>query len=267
MHYNQKKRFKIQDFSIDEIWNNNNLSHNEYNKLNNFYWFFSLDLKSSKKSIQSIVTNWIKYNHKYNHKSWDFDLTAKRIIAWLSCYNLTYEDSDQNYKEKFNNIIQKQTNHLINETNRSDLVDDKLIGCASIILVGLCYQDEKNYLLFGTTLLKKISKLALDSYGFPKSRNLEELTECFKYLILIREWIKESQNSMPEFLDDTIYNLGTSFDFINKNFTYLPLFNGSTATNNKEFKVYLNNLKYSFKDKFVERGGYYIIKNKIYLLK
>ena len=45
-------------------------------------------------------------------------------------------------------MIQKQTNHLINEINNSKVVDDKLIGCAAIILVGLCYKDEKNYLNF-----------------------------------------------------------------------------------------------------------------------
>ena len=65
-------------------------------------------------------------------------------------------------------MIQKQANHLINEINQSEFVDDKLIGCASIILVGLCYQDEKKILYFGSNLLKKISKLTLDNNGFPK---------------------------------------------------------------------------------------------------
>ena len=72
-------------------------------------------------------------------------------------------------KNNFNKIIQKQTNHLINEISRSELIDDKLIGCAAIILVGLCYQNEKKYLFFGSGLLKKISKLILDNYGLPKS--------------------------------------------------------------------------------------------------
>ena len=35
-------------------------------------------------------------------------------------------------------MIQKQTNHLINEINKSGLIEDKLMGCASIILVRLC---------------------------------------------------------------------------------------------------------------------------------
>ena len=162
----QKTKTRIEDFSLNEIWNNDNLNKKEFKRLNSFYWFFSLDLKSSKQTIQLIITNWINHNKKYNHKSWNFDLTAKRIIAWLSNYNLTYEESDKDYKNNFNYIIQKQTNHLINEISKSDLVDDKLIGCASIILVGLCYQNNKKYLPFGLAILKKISKFTLDNYNF-----------------------------------------------------------------------------------------------------
>ena len=116
----QKKKFKIEDFAIEGIWSYNNVNDKEYVALNTFYWFFSLDLKSSKQTTQTVLSNWINNNYKYNSKSWKFDLTAKRIIAWLSCHNLTYEESDQNYKKNFNNIIKKQTNHLVNEISRSD---------------------------------------------------------------------------------------------------------------------------------------------------
>ena len=102
--------------------------------------------------MQSIISNWINNNYKYNKKSWNFDLTAKRIIAWLSCHNLTYEESNRKYKDEFNKIILKQTNHLINEIDKYELIDNKLLGCTSIILVGLCYQNEKNYLSFGSSI-------------------------------------------------------------------------------------------------------------------
>ena len=36
---------------------------------------------------------------KYNYKSWEFDLTSKRIIAWLSNHNLTYENSMKNIRK------------------------------------------------------------------------------------------------------------------------------------------------------------------------
>ena len=97
----QKKKFRIEDFSLNEIWKNENISSQEFKNLNSFYWFFSLDLKSSKQAIQSIISNWIENNQKYNDKSWNFDLTAKRIISWLSNHDLTYDGSNQEYKNNF----------------------------------------------------------------------------------------------------------------------------------------------------------------------
>ncbi|MDC1154942.1 heparinase II/III-family protein [Candidatus Pelagibacter sp.] len=257
-----KKKINLNEFYLDKIWNNNNLNLKEFKKLNSFYWFFRLDLKSSKKNTQSIITKWINNNKKYNPKSWDFDLTAKRIIAWLSCYSLTYEESDQNYKDIFNEIIQKQTNHLINEIKKSDLVDDKLIGCASIILVGLCYKNEKNYLSYGTNFLKKISKITLDNYNFPKSRNIKQLIFYLKYFILIREWFKESQIETPEYIEETIYHLGQGYAFLWQNIGSDILFNGNNISNNEDFDIYLKRLGYKFKNENQEYGNYIIFKNK-----
>jgi hypothetical protein len=36
---------------------------------------------------------------------------SRRIIAWNSKSKLTYENSEDKYKNKFNTIIQKQINH------------------------------------------------------------------------------------------------------------------------------------------------------------
>ena len=250
----QKKKFRIEDFFLNEIWDNKNISLQEYKKLNSFYWFFSLDLKSSKQTVQSVISNWIDNNQRYNDKSWNFDLTAKRIISWLSNHNLTYDEGNQDYKENFNRIIQKQANHLINEINKSQIIDDKLIGCASIILVGLCYQEEKKYLSFGTYLLKKITKLSLDNSGFPKSRSIQQLIFYLKYFILIREWFKESQNNVPEHIDETIYHLGQGYAFLWQNTGSDFLFNGNNISNNNDFDNYLRKLGYKFKNNDNEFG-------------
>ena len=77
----------------------------------------------------------------------------------------------------------------------------------------MCYQNEKNYLSFGISLLKKIAKITLDSYGFPKSRNIKQLIFYLKYFILIREWFKESQVNIPEHINETIFYLGQGYAF------------------------------------------------------
>ena len=141
-----KKKINIENYSLNKIWDNKKLKEKDYKNLNSFFWLFSLDLKSSKKDTQNVILQWIDKNHRYNSKSWEVDIVAKRIIAWTSNSRLTYEDGSTDYKNKFNAVIKKQINHLINEIERSEWVDDKMIGCAAIILTGLSYQDKDQYL-------------------------------------------------------------------------------------------------------------------------
>ena len=261
----QKKKYRIEDFALESI-GQNNIKTKDYEKLNNFFWFFSLDLKSSKKTVQSLITNWIKNNHRYNNKSWDFDLTSKRIISWLSNHQLTYEDGDKEYRIKFNHYIQKQTNHLLSEIKNSSDFENKMIGCAAIILTGLAYQNNRNYLDNGLNLLKKIIKSSIDSQGFPKSRSIKQLSFYLKYFIIIREWFKESQNTVPEYIDETIYYLGLNYAFIWQNINHDILFNGNYISNNDEFDQYLKRFGYKFKNENKEVAGYAILKNKKIIL-
>ena len=261
----QNKKYKIEDFAIESIWQDN-LSSKDYERLNNFFWFFSLDLKSSKKTTQIIIKKWISNNRKYHKKSWEFDVTAKRIISWLSNHQLTYEDSDQEYQSIFDHMIQKQTNHLINEIKNSNKVENKMIGCAAIILTGLAYKNEKGYLENGLNLLKNIIKSSIDNQGFTKSRNIRQLIFYLKYFIIIREWFKESQTLIPEYIDETIYYLGSSYAFIWQNIKKDIFFNGNYSSKNKDFDQYLKRFSYNFKNNITELGGYAILKNKTIIL-
>ncbi len=258
----QKKKINIDDIFTENLWENDNLNNENFKRLNNFYWFFTLDLKSSKNNTQKIISDWINKNYKYNLKSWEFELTAKRIIAWLSNHNLTIDGSNKDYLSQFNRMIQKQTNHLLNVINNTKKIDDKIIACAAIILVGLSYKDEKNYLSYGLVLLKRISNTIFDNYGFTKSRSIKQLIFYLKYYILIREWFKEAQIEVPEFLNESIYYLGQGYAFLWQNINSDILMNGNNLSNNNEFDHYLKRFSYKFKNENKEFGGYTILNNK-----
>ena len=257
----QKKKYRIEDFALKEIWREN-LKYDDFKKLNNFFWFFSLDLKSSKKTTQTVVSNWIDKNNQYNKKSWNFDITSKRIISWLSNHQLTYENCSKDFKKKFNQSIQKQANHLLNEIKNFSEVEDKIVGCAAIILIGLVYKNEDKYLINGLNFLKKIIKSAINNQGFPKSRNIKQLTFYLKYFIIIREWLKESQNTIPNYIDEIIYYLGQNYAFIWQNIKQDILFNGNYISNNNDFDQYLKRFGYIFKNENKEIAGYAILRNK-----
>ena len=255
-----KKKTNIEDFYLNSIWNEN-INFKDYRKLHNFFWLFSLDLKSSKKITQSVIYNWIEKNHKYNSKNWELDILSKRVISWISNSRLTYEDSNEIYKGKFDGNIKKQVNHLINEINRSIWIEDKMIGCAAIILAGLSYKNEK-YLVYGLDLLKKIIDNSFDKVGFPKSRNIRQLNFFLKYFILIREWFKESQNEIPDYINEIIFLNGQSYSLLLQTINKSLLFNGNQNSDNTKFENYLKLHNYKFKNDNNEYGGYVVLKNK-----
>ena len=261
----EKKKNKIEDFETERIWEINKLSFTDYKKLNNFFWLFSVDLKSSKKICLSIINKWIESNKKYNCDLWEIDTLSKRIISWISNSQLTYDEGDKTYKEKFNKIIFKQVNHLVNEIKKSANYDDKLIGCTAVILTGISY-DEENYLVFGLDLLKKIITSSFNTDYFPKSRSIRQLVFYLKYFILVRELLKESSNEVPEYLNEIIFHLGKGYDFVWSSIKQSLLFNGNHVSNLEDFDKYLDNHKYSFKNDKKDLGGYGILSNKHIIL-
>ncbi len=262
---NTKKKENINSFLLDDIWENENLNLRDFKNLHSFFWLFSLDLKSSKDDIQSIILKWIEKNNDYNISSWEIDTLSKRIISWISNSKISYEDSNEEYKNKFDEMVKKQINHLINEIERSIWVDDKMIGCSAIVLTGIAYNDS-NFINYGLKLLKRIIKLSFDDNGFPKSRNIRQLIFYFKYFILIREWMKESQKEIPEYLNEIIFYLGQSYVLIHKNIEPTFLFNGNQINNTSGFNNYLKELGYNFKNESYETGGYIFLKNKKFCL-
>ena len=251
----KKEKYKIEDFQHKNIWRNSNLSEKNFRKLNSFFWLYTLDLKSSNQITQDIIAKWIDDNTNYNIKSWDLDILSKRVIAWLSNARLTYENGSEDYKEKFNFLIRKQVNHLINEIYRSHNIDDKLIGCTAIILCGLCYRD-RQFLSHGISLLKKINEYSLDDLNFPKSRSFRQLVFYLKYFVLIRELLKDSQSEIPDFINETIFYLGQSYNFFWQRTKESFLFNGNIELDNSEFDKYLNSHGYKFKCQANEMGNY-----------
>ena len=137
-----------------------------------------------------------------------------------------------------------------------------MIGCSAIILTGLSYQDKDGYLDAGLNLLKKLVKFSINNDGFPKSRNIRQLNFYLKYFILIREWLKESQTEIPEFINENIYYLGQAYAFTSQNDKCDLLFNGNHKSNSVDFDNYLRRFGYNFINKNNELGGYAFLNNK-----
>jgi uncharacterized heparinase superfamily protein len=261
----EKQKNKIEDFKVQSIWENKNINDKNFKKLHSFYWLFSIDLKSSNKITQSIIENWISKNQNYKAKSWEIDVLSRRVIAWISNSKITYDGSDNNYKNSFNELVSKQVNHLMNEIDRSSDFNNKMIGCSAIIITGVAYKNRK-FLDYGLNLLKKIISTSFDVNYFPKSRNIRQMVFYLKYFILIRELLKDSLNDIPEYLDEIIFYVGKSYDFFWGSLKQSLLFNGNNSSNYEDFDKYLNLFRYKFRNDKFDKSGYIILKNKNVIL-
>ena len=254
--------YKITETKPELLWKVKINEKLKFENLHNFLWLSRLDRKNSKIITKNIINSWINIFFNYEPYTWDLEITAVRIIAWSSNTDITLEDSDKEYKKKFFVSLVKQSNFL--SKNLKYLFDGprKIICCAAIILSGMIF--EKNYINYkiGIKELEKIIKNYFDESGFPKSRNPEDVFISLKYLILIREWLKEGQKSIPDSLNDIIIRCGSCYvllSCINKQF---PLFNGATEINYKDYDIFLKNLKYKFTNKHSSIADLVKIKKK-----
>jgi len=238
--------YKITETSPEELWKINRKDKLKFENLHNFLWLARLDRKNSKIITKNIINSWIDTFYNYDQNTWQMEIIAKRIIAWISNTDITLENSDKNYKEKFFSSIIKQSNFLLKNLNILFYGSNKIICCAAIILSGIIFKENESNYNFGLRELEKIIKNYFDQDGFPKSRNPEEVFVCIKYLILIREWFKEAQKPIPDFLNEIIRKCGSCYAMLSCSNKQFPLFNGATEINHKDYDIFLKNLKYKF---------------------
>ena len=254
--------YKITNVSPQLLWKTTSKEKLKFENLHSFLWLTRLDRKNSKIITKDIIKSWINIFFNYDPYAWEMEITAKRIISWASNTDVTLEDSDKIYKRKFFLSLIKQSNFLLKNLNSLFYGPSKIICCASIILSGLIFKENDSKYKIGVKELEKTIKNYFDEAGFPKSRNPEEVYICIKYLILIREWFKEAQKPIPDFLNEIINKCGKCYAILSCSNKQFPLFNGATEINYKDYDLFLKNLKYKFNSKENEVADLVKIKKK-----
>ena len=241
--------YKITNTAPSLLWKTIIKDKQKFENLHSFLWLTKLDRKNSKNITKEIIKSWVNNFFNYSPHIWEMEITAKRIIAWSSNTDITLENSDVKYKKNFFVSLIKQSNFLLKNLNTLFYDSSRIICCSAIILSGIIFEENELNYKIGIKELEKVIKNYFDKDGFPKSRNPEDLFICIKYLVLIREWLKESQRSIPNFLNEVIQKCGNCYSILSSTNKQFPLFNGATEINHKDYDVFLKNLKYKFDSK------------------
>jgi len=263
---NQKNfTFKLSQVNINKFWNEHTNSKEEED-LNSFFWLNLIDRKNNGLLIQKIITIWIKNNSKYNKKNWQDLRTSKRILAWILNADTILNNADKIFRQLFFNSIISQVNHLKNNLNYEKNPIKKIEIISAIILSGLVFKEYNRNFELGIKELKNIIENFFDNDGCPINRNIYDLVQCSKFLVLIKECCKDAQEYIPDYLDDIVDKLiHCVYSIItptNKN----PLFNGASEFKMDAYIKYLEGLEYKIKNIKNNINQIHILKGKKYLL-
>ena len=252
--------YKISKDNADINWDHID-KNKEKNKIHNFLWLNLVDRKNNPETIQKIIFDWsIKYGN-YKKEVWNNNSINLRTISWISNAEIILNNNDKSFEKLFLKCLLKQINFIKKNVNNTE--DNKRIASIStIILSGLVFREYYYNFKFGIKELKKLIDNFFDKSGFPKNRNCENLLTFLQYFILIKEWIKQGQEIIPEYLEEIIEKNLVCLNSFKNSSNKLPLFNGSTEKNLESFLEYLEKLNYNFEEKLKSVGQMQIIRNK-----
>ena len=146
-------------------------------------------------------------------------------------------------KSFFQNII-LQCNHLKNNLKFEKNPNKKIEVITALILSGLVFKEYEDNYNISIKELEKFVKSYFDKDGFTLSRSANDLIFFTKYLLLSREIINDAQQYLPEFLEDIIKKNLKCIKFLQTPNNKLPLFNGTSENDLKNFDKYLENIKF-----------------------
>jgi len=257
--------FKLSKINIYTFWTDF-VSPKEEEDLNSFFWLNLLNRKNDNMIIQQIISIWIKNNNKYKKKNWDNSNISKRILAWILNADIILNNTSNNFKKKFFDSIIIQINHLKKNIDYENEPVKKIEIVSAIILSGLVFKEYNSNFAIGIKVLKSTVEDFFDKDGCPVNRNIYDLVQCSKFLVLIKECCRDAQEYIPDYLDDIVnklidclYSLKTP---INRN----PLFNGASEFKIDSYLEYLSGLEYKSNNVINKINEVYIARGKKNLL-
>ena len=262
---NQKNfTFNLSRINVDTFWSNYT-DHKEERNLNSFFWLNLINRKNNGLIIQKVISIWIRNNNKYNKKNWQNLSISKRILAWILNADIILNNADGHFKQIFFNSIITQVNHLKNDLNYDYNPIKKIEIISAIILSGLVFKDYNKNFEFGIKELKIIIDDYFDIDGCPINRNIYDLVQTSKFLVLIKECCKDAQAYIPDYLDNIVDNLVKCLFSLQTPNHKNPLCNGASEFKIDTYIEYLAGLEYKKNITKKSVNQIYILRGKKFL--
>ena len=255
-----KKSFNLSEVSPNDFWLEK--KNKQVYQYHSYLWLSIINRKTDEKHVQKIIYLWIIKYSNFKRKIWDTSTLSSRVISWILNVDIIINNGTFEFKKIFFLNIIRQCNHIKKNFKFEKNPVKKLEVLTALILSGLVFKENEDNFNIGIKELEKFVKTHFDKDGFTLSRSANDLIFFTKYLLLCRENIKDAQKYLPEFLEDIIKKNLECIKIFQTPDNQIPLFNGSSENDLRNFEKYLDNIKISKREEKNIIGSIFIAKSK-----
>ncbi len=219
-----------------------------FKQIHNFLWLSLIDRKNDGVVVRKMIDEWIKKFGEFKNNVWEPSLTSLRVISWILNADLVLNNKNIVFKNEYFKIIFAQINHLkrnyVHEENKMLLIE----VLTAIMISGIVFKNHFHNYEFASDKMDKLLDNFLDRDGFPLSKNPKHIVKILKYLILIKECLKDAQYIIPDYLEEKIKICLRNLASIITPNKQIPLMNGPNEISLDIFLDYLKTFNYKLKE-------------------
>jgi uncharacterized heparinase superfamily protein len=190
----------------------------------------SAGLALSRKNARALVADWIAQHGGSHPLSWEPEITARRVISWLTHAPLILQDADQAFYRSFLRSLARQVRYLrhIYPTTREGY--PRLLVAIALTYAGLCMSGEARILRSGARRLIEELRRQIFPDGGHVSRNPGVLIELLLDLLPLRQTFEAREIPAPPPLLSAIDRMMPMLRFFRHSDGMLAQFNGMGPT-------------------------------------
>jgi uncharacterized heparinase superfamily protein len=190
----------------------------------------SAGLTLSRQNARALVADWISQHGGSHPVSWEPEITARRVISWLTHSPLILQDADHAFYRSFLRSLSRQVRFLRRVYPVAEAGYPRLLIATALTFAGLCMAGEERLLQQSAKRLLQELRRQILSDGGHISRNPGALIEILIDLLPLRQTFDSRNVATPGILSSAIDRMIPMLRFFRLSDGTIAQFNGMGAT-------------------------------------
>lgn len=226
-------RFGVEKLDVPEArapWGPQFPNVNFADRIHRFHWLRDLlaNGEAGEKLARSLTVSWMKAFGKWDDTAWRLNVTADRVINWLTASPIVIEPVSGDTKSSLLDCLARQVRHISLSYENVNSLRGRFRCALALTLAGVCLPDGEAYLETGLANLEKELAAQLLKDGGHVTRSPSRLAETLIDLNIAEDLLLRMGKEAPAFLSKAQMRMQNMLKFLRLPDDGLLVANGST---------------------------------------